>query len=83
MAQVIWKGEDHLHDDDRGGPTYTIWNGVKFPKGKPVEVNHPVALEKARGNPFFDVIEDVEKGVKTAVKTAAKAAAEKIDGDKN
>lgn len=72
MAKVIWKGEDDLHTDDRGGPSFTTWNGVKFPKGKPVEVTNPVALEKARGNPFFDVVEDVAQVAKETIKKAVK-----------
>lgn len=61
MAKVVWKGEDHLHGEDRAGPSFTIWNGVKFEKGRPVEITNETALAKARGNPFFDVIEEVEK----------------------
>ncbi len=67
MAKVTWLGEDHLHAkrDEHGeiveegfGPSATIWNGVKFPKGVPVEVTNSMALQKARGNPFFHVDED-------------------------
>lgn len=64
MAKVTWLGEDALHVvkddkgnvvDDRPGPSFTVWNGVKFPKGVPVDVVNPVAVAKAKGNPFFKV----------------------------
>lgn len=69
MAKVIWKGEDELHFtlDDNGekipaaGPSFTTWNGVKFEKGKAVEVTNAIALKKARNNPFFDVQDDEPK----------------------
>lgn len=70
MAKVIWKGEDDLHFalDEKGekipaaGPSFTMWNGVKFEKGKPVEVTNETALKKARGNPFFDVVDEERRG---------------------
>lgn len=74
MAKVIWKGEDDLHNDDRGGPSFTMWNGVKFPKDKPVEVTNEVALAKARSNPFFDVIDDAVHAIKKVVKDDDKDA---------
>ena len=91
MAKVIWLGEDALHKDRNGepiaGPSYTMWNGVKFPKDVPVDVTNEQALAKARGNPFFDVIDDVAKTVKTVAKTAAAIGSavnrDVIDGDKN
>ena len=63
MAKVTWLGEDHLHftEDEKGnkvpsaGPSYTTWNGVKFAKGEAVDVTNPVALAKAKKNPFFKV----------------------------
>jgi hypothetical protein len=82
MAKVVWLGEDHLHDDERGGPTFTVWNGVKFPKGQEVEVTNEKALAKARGNPFFKVIDDVKgagKLVGDAVKEAGSAAKFTVD----
>ena len=63
MAQVTWKGEDELHvrlnEDGHevggAGPSFTTWNGVKFPKGEPVEIRSYFAVQKAVNNPFFDV----------------------------
>jgi hypothetical protein len=66
MAKVTWLGEDHLHKD-QNGPRFTIWNGVRFDKDKPVEVTHPVAIAKAQGNPFFKVEHEATKDIKKAV----------------
>lgn len=67
MAKVTWLGEDELHHRhtgtgevlmEAGGPSFTTWNGVKFPKGVAVEVTNELALAKARGNKYFKVTED-------------------------
>ena len=58
MAKVTWLGEDELHKREDGsgaGPSFTIWNGQKFPKDVAVEVTNPIALKKAKGNPYFKV----------------------------
>jgi len=56
MAKVTWLGEDALHHDDRGGPASMIWNGIKFLKGKAVEVADARMVAKARANErFFEV----------------------------
>ena len=58
MPKVTWLGEDELHERPDGsgaGPSFVIWNGQKFPKGEAVEVTNKVALDKAKGNPFFEV----------------------------
>jgi hypothetical protein len=59
MAKVTWTGEDDLHTHADGspgaGPSFTVWNGVKFPKGEAVEVTNAVAVKKAKGNRFFKV----------------------------
>lgn len=59
MAKVTWLGEDHLHKQEDGsdgaGPSFVVWNGLKFPKGEPVEVTNPIAIAKAKANPFFTV----------------------------
>jgi hypothetical protein len=65
MAKVTWLGEDPLHfvTDDKGnvderpGPSFTLWNGTKFPKGVPVEITNPLAIAKAKANRFFEVEE--------------------------
>lgn len=62
-VNITWLGEDHLHFEvdnegnkkDGFGPSATIWNGVTFPKGQPVEVTNPRMIEKAKGNQFFEV----------------------------
>lgn len=56
---ITWLGEDHLHEDGIG-PSKNIWRisegeTIAFPKGVPVIVSHPHVIEKAKGNPFFDV----------------------------
>jgi hypothetical protein len=57
MATVTWLGEDSK--DKKGneiaGPSFTIWRGVKFPKGQPVEVSDKTMLAKAKTNQFFKV----------------------------
>lgn len=88
MPKVIWLGEDDLHPEGQAGPSFTLWNGHKFHKDVPVEVKNEIALAKARGNPFFKVIEDATADVvgaaagvaKVAVKTGARAAV-KVAGD--
>ena len=53
MAKLTWKGED---TEDGPGPSFVIaYDGIKFPKGQPVEVTNKAFIEKARHNQFFDV----------------------------
>lgn len=59
MAKVTWLGEDRLHGEDVGGPSFTTWAGVRFPKGQPVDVTNAMAIRKAKANQYFKV-EDVE-----------------------
>lgn len=54
MAKVTWLGED---SGTIPGPSFNMWNGVKFPKGKAVEVTDEHMLAKARGNQFYRVTE--------------------------
>lgn len=54
MAKITWLGED---TDTVAGPSFNVWNGVKFPKGKAVEVNDAHMIAKARGNQFYEVTE--------------------------
>ena len=59
MAKLTWLGEDELHTQPDGspgaGPSFTFWQGVKFPKGEPVEVSDKTVIAKAKGNKFFEV----------------------------
>lgn len=59
MAKVTWKGENELHGPDQGGPSFTTWAGVRFPKDVAVDVTNAMAIRKAKNNPYFSV-EDVE-----------------------
>ena len=53
MAKLTWLGED---EPDCPGPSFAIaYNGIKFPKGIPVEVMNPAFIAKARNNQFFEV----------------------------
>lgn len=69
MAKVTWLGEDVLHNVvthdghtiEGAGPSFTIWGGVKFPKGEAVEVTDAHMLKKAKINQFFSVEEDEPK----------------------
>lgn len=51
MAKITWLGEPD-------GPGVTVWNGVEFPAGVPVETSNPYFARKAAGNPFFLVEPD-------------------------
>jgi hypothetical protein len=59
MAKVTWTGEDHLHSLPDGspgaGPSFTVWRGVKFPKGEAVDVTDADTIKKAKINQFFKV----------------------------
>ena len=53
MAKLTWLGED---EPGIPGPSFAIaYDGIKFPKGKPVEVTNKAFIAKAKGNQFFDV----------------------------
>lgn len=55
MAQLTWLGEDDLHGGG-AGPSFTeAFGGIKFPKGKPVEVRTYGFVQKALNNPYFEV----------------------------
>lgn len=57
MASVTWLGEDgkDKNGNDVAGPSFTVWGGVKFPKGQPVTVTDKAMLAKAKINQFFKV----------------------------
>ena len=50
LAQIVWLGDDE-------GTLETVWNEVTFLRGVPTEVSDPYFVNKARGNPFFEVID--------------------------
>jgi hypothetical protein len=61
MTKVIWLGED---TDTHAGPSFNIWNGVKFPKGVAVEVTDPYMLGKLSRlgeNRIYKVIEEKQE----------------------
>lgn len=55
MAKLTWRGEDELHDGAAGPSFTTAFDGIKFPKGQPIEVTNKGFIAKAKGNQFFDV----------------------------
>jgi hypothetical protein len=55
MVKVTWLGED---TEEMPGPSYNVWNGIKFPKGTAVEVTDAYMIGKARTNQFFKVTEE-------------------------
>jgi hypothetical protein len=52
---ITWKGEDELHGGGAGPSFTTAMGGIKFEKGKPVEVKDKGFIARARKNPFFEV----------------------------
>lgn len=53
MAKLTWLGED---EPGIAGPSFTTaFGGIKFPKGKAVEVTDKDTIARARKNPFFEV----------------------------
>lgn len=58
MTRITWLGEDELDGPGIPGPSFTFWNGIKFRKGEPVEIDDPTMIRKARGNQFFEVQSD-------------------------
>ena len=50
IAAIVWLGE--------GDVLETTWNEVTFRAGVPVNVSDPYMVKKARGNPFFEVIDN-------------------------
>ena len=58
MAKLTWLGEDELHNG-APGPSFCVgFDGIKFPKGQPVEVNNKGFIAKAKGSQFFEVEDD-------------------------
>lgn len=64
MAKITWLGEDEYHNG-ASGPSFCVgFDGIKFPKGQPVEVTNKAFIEKAKGNKFFEV-DDMDEFVST------------------
>ena len=63
MAKITWKGEDDPVNDIPG-PSWNTWNGIRFPKGQPVEINDPGMIASARDNQFYIVAEGTRHGEK-------------------
>lgn len=61
MTMVTWLGEDALHPDGNG-PRFNEWRGTRFEVGKPVEIDNPHMVAKARGNPFYSVDGEAKRG---------------------
>jgi len=55
MAKITWLGDDEFRDGEPGPSFTTCFGGIKFPKGKPVEVTDPDFINRARKNQFFEV----------------------------
>jgi hypothetical protein len=56
MAKITWLGEDDPVNDIPG-PSWNTWNGIRFPKGQPVEINDAGMISSARQNQFYRVEE--------------------------
>lgn len=79
MAKLTWLGEDELHGNG-AGPSFTkAFGDIKFPKGEAVEVRSHAIVQKALGNPFFEVddAEDVDDAPGKPVKRGRPSNAEK------
>ena len=55
MAKLTWLGEDDLHEGAPGPSFCVAFGGIKFHKGKPVEVTDRDFIARARRNQFFEV----------------------------
>lgn len=49
-AKLVWLGNEST---DKA----TVWNAIKFLRGVPTEVSDPVMIRKAKGNPYYEVVE--------------------------
>lgn len=61
MAKLTWLGEDEYHNGAPGPSFCVIFDGIKFPKGIPVEVTNKGFIAKAKGSPFFEVEDDPDE----------------------
>jgi hypothetical protein len=75
MTTLTWLGED---TEDYAGPSFTTWGNRKFPKDKPVEVDNPDMIRRAKGNRFFRV-DEVKRGPGRPPKVKTDADAEDQD----
>ena len=62
MVKITWKGEAD-EANDIPGPSWNTWNGIRFPRGQPVEISDPGMITSARQNQFY-IVEDETKPVK-------------------
>ena len=54
MAKLTWLGPDD-YEAGETPPSSCTWNGITFPVGVAVEVDHPTMIAKAKGNRMFKV----------------------------
>ena len=67
MVKIIWKGEAD-EANDIPGPSWNTWNGIRFPRGQPVEISDPGMIASARQNQFY-IVEEEASPVKPREKT--------------
>jgi hypothetical protein len=56
MVKITWLGEDDPVNDIPG-PSWNTWNGIRFPKGQPIEINDAGMIASAKQNQFYRVEE--------------------------
>ena len=61
MARLTWLGEDELHNGASGPSFCVCFDGIKFPKGQPVEVTKKAFIAKAKESRFFAVEDDEDE----------------------
>jgi hypothetical protein len=72
MVKITWLGED---TEETPGPSFNIWNGIKFPKGQPVEVTDAHMIKKATaGTRFWRVEEEAKHEKEKEEKPSAQQA---------
>ena len=49
-AKLVWLGNESEDLE-------TVWNEITFLRGVPTEVSDPVMIRKAKGNPYYEVVE--------------------------
>jgi predicted transposase YbfD/YdcC len=52
MTKITWLGED---TETHAGPSFVVWNGIRFAKDVAVDVSDEYMIRKAHGNRFFKV----------------------------
>jgi hypothetical protein len=64
MTKITWIGSD-----DPMEPHTTVWNGVIFERGKPIDVDNEYMIRKARAHPHYRVSEHEEAKHEIEAKT--------------